>query len=169
MARWLPLLLVVAVLAGCSTSGSGEPAPSPAPHTIPAERQALAAYEEFWSVTDAAFAAPSAQDWTPRLEKVASGQALDSVRRDVENYANVPAHTEGAVTRAPMVVGSSEGRVDVIDCVDLGNSRLVSDTDGRVFDDLANRVPRYVYRAGLVFRDGRWLVDRTAPSLDQPC
>lgn len=168
-ARWLPPLLVVAVLAGCSTS-SDEPAPSPAPQTTtPTERQALAAYEEFWSVTDAAFAAPSARDWSPRLEQVATGQALDSLRRDVENYASVPAHTEGALTRAPTVVGSTDGRVDVVDCIDLGDFRLVSDTDGRVLNDLANRVPRYIYRAGLVFRDGRWLVNRTAPALDQPC
>lgn len=170
MARWLPPLLVVALVSGCSTFGSDEPAPAPAPQTtIPAERPALAAYEEFWSVTDAAFAAPTAQNWTPRLEQVATGQALDSLRRDVENYASVPAHIEGAVTRAPTVAGSTQGRVDVVDCIDLGDSRLVSDTDGRVLDDLANRVPRYVYRAGLVFQDGRWLVNRTAPALDQPC
>ena len=170
-ARWLPALLVVAALAGCSTSDSSdEAAPSSAAQpTIPAERQALTAYEKFWSVTDAAFAAPSAQDWTPQLEQVATGQALDSLRRDVENYASVPAHTVGVLTRVPRVVGSTEGRVDVVDCIDLGNFRLVSDADGQALNDLANQVPRYVYRAGLVFRDGRWLVDRTAPVLDQPC
>ncbi len=167
--RWLLPLLVVAALSGCSTSDPGQPAPQPAPELpTPDERQALAAYEEFWSVTDAALAAPSERNWTPRMQEVATGQALESLRRDVENYASVPAHTEGAVKRAPVVAGSAAGRVDIVDCVDLGDSRLVSD-DGQVLDDLANRVPRFVYRAGLVHQNGRWVVERTAPALDQPC
>lgn len=168
--RWLLPLLAVAVLSGCSTSDPAQSTAPPAPPTPTAdERQALAAYEGFWSVTDAAFAAPSKQDWTPRMKDVATGQALDSLQRDVENYAGVPAHTEGAVKRAPRVAGSTDGRVDIVDCIDLGDSRLVSDYDGQVLDDLANRVPRYVYRAGLVNQNGRWLVDRTTPALDQPC
>ena len=161
---WLPpLLLVLAVLAGCST---GDPGPAQPTEN---ERLALAAYEEYWSAATAAFAAPGERDWTPRLHEVATGQALDSLRRDVENYANVPAHTEGAVKRAPRVAGVTNGRVDIVDCVDLADSRLVSDDGGQVLDDLANRVPRYVYRAGVVNQDGRWLVDRTTPALDQPC
>lgn len=161
--HWLPPLLALAVLAGCSTSD-----PTPA-RPNEDERLALAAYEGFWSTTTAAFSAPSERDWTPRLQEVATGQALDSLRRDVQNYASVPAHTEGAVKRAPKVTSVANGRVDIEDCVDLADSRLVSDDDGQVLDDLANRVPRYVYRAGIVNQNGRWLVDRTAPALDQPC
>lgn len=161
--HWLPPLLVLAALAGCSTN-----APVP-PQPTEDERQALAVYEGFWSVTTAAFAEPGERDWTPRLQEVATGQALDSVRRDVENYASVPAHTEGSVKRAPKVTSSATGHVEIEDCVDLADSRLVSDDGGQVLDDLANRVPRYVYRAGIVNQNGRWLVDRTAPALDQPC
>ncbi|MGH3611265.1 MAG: hypothetical protein ACRDRK_01305 [Pseudonocardia sp.] len=124
-------------------------------------------------ITDAdwrgAFAAPSSRDWTAALGEVASGTALESVRRDVENYASFPAHTEGVISRAPAVGEASEGRVEIVDCVELGDSRLIADTTEEVLDDLANRTPRYRFRAGVLLQDGRWLVDVTNPALDEPC
>ncbi|MDN5914224.1 MAG: hypothetical protein L0I76_03805 [Pseudonocardia sp.] len=133
------------------------------------ERSALAAYEEFWTVTDAAFASPGSRDWTTRTREVATGQALESLSRDIANYASIPAHTEGTVSRAPTVSNAAPDRVAIVDCVDISDSRLVSDDDGQVLDDLANRVPRYLYRAEVIPRGDRWVVERTAPSLAEPC
>ena len=95
--------------------------------------------------------------------------ASDELQIDVANYAGVPAHAEGAVTRAPVVGEVTADRIEIVDCVDLGDSRLVADSTGAVLDDLENRVPRYRFRAELVMLDGRWIVERTAPSLDEPC
>lgn len=163
--------LLVALL--CATSCSTASPPPESPTTPPANSdptvEPLAAYERFWAVTDSALAAPGSRDWLPDLEAVATGPALDSLATDVENYASLPAHTEGQVTRDPVVQEVLGSRALVLDCVDLGDSRLVSDTTGDVLDDLANRVPRYQFRAELVSINGRWLVERTVPALDEPC
>lgn len=165
--RTVSVALFLAVLmSGCATAPP--PPTATATVTTPAER-ALSAYEEFWTVTDSAFAAPASRDWTPRIAEVAIGQARESLQVDVANYASVPAHAEGAVTRDPAVGEVTAGRIEIVDCVDLGDSRLVADFTGDVLDDLENRVPRYRFRAEMVELDGRWIVERTAPSLDEPC
>lgn len=168
MRALLPVFVTVA-LASCS-SPSAEPS-SPAPSTTAptSAQEALMAYERYWSVTQAAFAAPTARDWTGQLQAVATGPALESVLADVRNYAAFPAHTEGSVTRAPVVAGESAGVVEIVDCVDLGESRLVADATGESLDDVANRVPRYRFRAEVIELDQRWLVQRTEPDLDEPC
>lgn len=161
-------LLVAVLLSGCSTAPDSAPSTPPTTVTTPAQ-QALSAYEEFWTVTDSAFAAPASRDWTARIEEVAIGQAREALQIDVANYASVPAHAEGAVTRDPVVGDVTAERIEIVDCVDLGDSRLVADSTGEVLDDLENQVPRYRFRAELVMLDGRWVVERTAPSLDEPC
>lgn len=95
-------LLLAVLLPGCSTAPADAPPSPPTVATTPAQ-QALSAYEEFWTVTDSAFAAPASRDWTARIEEVAVGQAREALQIDVANYAGVPAHAEGAVTRAPVV------------------------------------------------------------------
>lgn len=160
----LSLLLAAALSTSCTTTST--PA-APAPTT--ASQEALLAYERYWSVSQEAFAAPGARDWTAELGSVASGSALDSLLADVRNYADFPAHTEGAVTRSPAVGAETDGRVEIIDCVQLGDSRLVADATGEVLDDLANRAPRYRFRAEVVQSGDRWLVDRTEPRLEEPC
>lgn len=167
-----------AVLApACSGTASTPPTPAESTATAALERAALAgamaAYGEFWRVSELAFAAPSAQDWEMELSKVARGQALTDVVIEIRNYASVPAHVEGTITHDPNpdpAVIASPDRVGVLDCVDITGSRLVADRDGSVLDDEANQTPRYRYRAEIV-RDttGLWFVETTAPSLDQPC
>lgn len=162
----LPLLLVL--LASCTTVPASAPLPAPTSTTTPVQ-QALSAYEEFWTVTDTAFAAPASRDWNTRIGEVATGQARDALQTDIANYAGVPAHTEGAVTRDPMVGAVTDERIVIVDCIDLGDSRLVADRTGEVLDDLVNRVPRYRFRAELIMLDGNWIVERTTPALDEPC
>jgi hypothetical protein len=144
--------------------------PSATPPPVSPEQAALATYAEFWRVTDAARAAPSARDWTPQIEAVAEGDALQAALKDVKNYASLPAHTVGAITRHPVVASATASRVSVVDCVDLGDSRLVSDRDGKSFDDLVHRVQRFRLRADIVTAaDGRWLVSTSVPALSEPC
>lgn len=160
--RSLALLGLVLVAAACAAP----PPPAPAPTTADV---GLAAYERYWRVVDAAFAAPGDQDWSPRLAEVATGPALASVSVDVENYAGFPAHRIGTVKRSPAVVSSDSNRVDILDCLDISGASLVADHTGQPLDDTANRVPRYRFSASVVSADGRWLVERTSPMLDQPC
>ncbi|MGD9989046.1 hypothetical protein [Pseudonocardia sp.] len=161
---FLPLLLAAVLSTSCTaTSTPAEPVPTTA------SQQALLAYERYWSVSQEAFSAPGERDWTAELGGVASGSALDSLLADVRNYADFPAHTEGAVTRSPAVGTAADDRVEVVDCVQLGDSRLVSDATGEVLDDLANRAPRYRFRAEVVRSGDRWLVYRTEPMLEEPC
>jgi hypothetical protein len=163
-------LAVLALLAACTAPTPTAPtrsAPTPVPTPTDA---AMTAYREFWTVTDAARAAPKAQDWTPRIQALAAGQALQTALTDVRNYASLPAHTTGTITRAPTVERSTDRRVEVLDCVDLGDSRLVSDGDGRTLDDLQHRVQRFHLRAAVeAGPDGRWLVTKTTPALAEPC
>ena len=160
------LLLAVALTAGCGASPPTAPPPSATPA---ADVAALQAYERFWAVSEAAYAAPGARDWRPELASVASGSALEMVSRDVATYAGFPAHTEGSASRAPVVAVVGDTSVQIVDCVDLGDSRLVADRTGEVLDDLANRVQRYTYRAETVRRGDMWVVDRAEPALDEPC
>jgi hypothetical protein len=160
------LLLAAALTVGCAATPPPTAAPSPQPARA---EQALEAYERFWKVSEAAYASPGTRDWLPELESVASGSALEMLTTDVLNYASFPAHTEGAVSRAPVVARVTDSRVEIVDCIDLGDSRLIADQTGEVLDDLANRVPRYTYRAEVVAQDDRWLVDRAEPALDEPC
>ena len=154
------------VVAGCA--GPASPTtPAPAPPG-PAE-QALDAYERFWDVTQDAYAAPGTRDWAPEVSAVASGAAFDSLMRDIRNYAEFPAHFEGVVSRAPVVADATDTSVRIVDCVDLGDSRLVADRTGQVLNDLANRVQRYIYRADVVLSGDRWLVGSTAAALEEPC
>ncbi len=164
--RLLVLSLATLVVAGCSAPAAPDTAP-PAPPG-PGE-QALEVYERFWSVAQEAYAAPGSRDWTPELATVASGPALESLTTDVLNYADFPAHSEGVVSRAPVVAEVTDTRVAIVDCVDLGDSRLVADRTGEVLDDLANRVQRYTFRADVVLTGDRWLVERTDAAQDEPC
>lgn len=161
--------LLLVVLAGCSAPAPAPPPASTVTTTAPQDA-ALAAYREFWRIADAARAAPRAEDWTPRIEAVASGQALQTALTDVRNYAGLPAHTVGTITRDPAVADAASTRVSIRDCVDIGSTVLISDKDGSRLDDAANRVKRFRLRADVVAApDGRWLVDTTAPNLEEPC
>lgn len=166
------IALTAALTTSCASSppsNSTLPAPSPTA-TVGPSGEALAAYRSFWTVVDAAFAAPRSKSWDADLQHVASGQALASVLADVANYASLPAHVQGLIHRSPSVASSVDRRVSIIDCVDLGGSRVVSDTTGQVLNDLKNRVQRFRSRSEVVTdATGRWLVDRTAPVLDEPC
>ena len=172
--------LIAVALAATACSGS-QTAPPPAPPTMtaptptaaPPTAAALAAYGEFWRISEAAFASPTAQDWQTEMAKVARGQALTDVMLEIRNYASVPAHLEGPVDHAPSVdpgIPATPDRVAVLDCIDISKSRAITDTDGSVIDDLANRAERYHYRAQVV-RDSTkgWLVETTTPALDEPC
>lgn len=157
-------VLIAALLTGCATRPTP---PEPAP-TTPSQ-EALLAYERYWSVSQDAFAAPGSRDWTGDLAAVASGPALESLLADVRNYANLPAHTEGVVTRSPTVGTVTDDVVEIVDCIQLGDSRLIADATGEVLDDLVNRSPRYRFRADVVPHGGGWIVDRTEPASDEPC
>lgn len=159
------------VLAACATaSPPPSPAPTPAPSPAPPQELALDTYRAFWRVTDAARSAPRAEDWTPQIEAVASGKALHTALTDIRNYASLPAHTIGTITRTPIVVSATATRVSILDCVDLGDSRLVSDKTGAVLDDLKHEVRRYRLRADVVpGQVGHWLVENTTPALTEPC
>jgi hypothetical protein len=165
------LLLAAVLLSACSTtSDAPTPPPSPAPAPAPTPTQeALLAYERYWSVTTAAFNAPNAKDWSTDLQAVASGPALAGIAEEVRNYATFPAHTEGTISRSPTLGEVTNDRVEIIDCVDLGDSRLIADTTGETLDDLKNQVPRFRFRAELARQNGRWLVHRTEPALGEPC
>ena len=171
-----PRVLVVAcgalLAAGCSSTQPTAPAsPSPIPVTTPAPNDAaLSSYLEFWRITDAAGAAPRSQDWTPKIKAVATGQALETALADISNYASLPAHTVGTITRDPKVATVTPARVSILDCVDLGTVHLVSDRNGSLLDDTKNRVERFHLRADVVpGPDGRWRVSTTAPALNEPC
>ena len=160
-------LLVAAVACGCTDA---PPSPPPPVVTTAPRDAALDAYREFWRVVDAARAAPRAQDWTPRIEAVASGQALETALTDVRNFASLPAHTVGTVTRSPSVVDATPAKASILDCVDLGDAVVVSDKDGSRLDDAVNRVRRFQLRADVLAAPGRgWLVDTTSPDLGKPC
>ena len=176
MSQTRPRVLVAAcgalLAAGCSSAQPTAPAnPSPIPVTTTAPNQAaLSTYREFWRITDAAGAAPRSQDWTPKIKAVATGQALKTALTDIANYASLPAHLVGTITRDPKVVSATPGRVSILDCVDLGTVHLVSDRNGGLLDDTKNRVERFHLRSDVVpGPDGRWLVSTTAPALDEPC
>jgi hypothetical protein len=92
------------------------------------------------------------------------------VKTDIANYASLPAHIVGTITRDPKVASVTPGRVSILDCVDLGTVHLVSDRNGGLLDDTKNRVERFHLRADVVpGPDGRWLVSTTAPALNEPC
>src|SRR4051812_11983681 len=101
------LLLAIGLVLGVSSCTSptptqSEPPASPAPVQAPspqavASENALAAYNSFWEVALKARAAPGDHDWSPELAAVASGEALTSVEKDIDNYADFPAHNEGSV------------------------------------------------------------------------
>lgn len=166
------LALTAMLTASCASSPPPASPPSTSnPTTAPQPSDAaLNAYRAFWTVVDAAFAEPRSKSWDAELQEVGSGQALASVLADVANYASLPAHVQGLIGRSPSVESSSGNRVSIIDCIDLGDSRVVSDTSGQVLNDLKNRVQRFRSRSVVIYdATGRWLVDRTAPALEESC
>lgn len=89
---------------------------------------------------------------------------------DVENYASLTARTIGTISRSPSVVDAQPTHVAILDCVDLVDSRLISDSTGEIFDDLENRVQRFQLHAQVVAdAGGKWLVERAEPALEEPC
>jgi hypothetical protein len=176
MSQTRPRVLVAAcgalLAAGCSSAPLTPASPStstPVIATAP-DQAALNTYREFWRVVDAARAAPRSQDWTPKIKELATGQALQSALTDVANFASLPAHVVGTVTRDPSVAGNTPAKISILDCVDLGTAHLVSDRNGALLDDTKNRVKRFHLRAELVPNpDGRWLVSTTAPALHERC
>lgn len=165
----------LAAVAACTTDPPTElPAPAP-PVTAPdpssqAADAALAAYNAFWAVSLNARAAPKARDWTPELATVASGDALESVTADIDNYADVPAHFEGTISRTPTIQTATPDRVEITDCLDMTSYLLRADANGELLSDTANQVPRFTFVARVVpDPSGRWLVDDIDAKLSQPC
>jgi predicted signal transduction protein with EAL and GGDEF domain len=176
MSQTRPRVLVAAcgalLVAGCSAGEPTSPPPaSPVPVTTTTPNEAaLSTYREFWRIVDAAGAAPQSQDWTPKIKAVATGQAQKTALTDIANYASLPAHLVGTITRDPKVASATSSRVSILDCVDLGTVHLVSDRNGVLLDDTKNRVERFHLRADVIAgADGRWLVSTTAPALNEPC
>jgi hypothetical protein len=171
----LAIFTVAMVATACSTSRPTPPPPvqAPTPTAEVTAAAALAAYGEFWRISEGAFAAPTTQNWRAELSKVARNQALDDVMLEIENYASVPAHVEGTVTRNPEIdpdTPSTEQRVAIVDCLDLSESHLLADNSGAELGEVENQPKRYRFRAQVV-RDatGKWLVDATSPALAEPC
>ena len=91
----------------------------------------MSTYREFWRVVDAARAAPESQDWTPKIKALATGQALQSALLDVANFASLPAHVVGTVTRDPSVAARHAGsRFPSSTASTLAAAHLVSDRNG---------------------------------------
>jgi hypothetical protein len=101
--RLFAIVTVAVVATACSSSRPTPPPPvhAPTPTTEAATTAALAAYGEFWRISEQAFAAPTAQDWPAELGKVSRGQALSDVILEIRNYASVPAHLEGSIAHTP--------------------------------------------------------------------
>jgi hypothetical protein len=160
------LLVGAALLAACNA-----PSPDPAPPAPDPTAAALAAYSEFFRVSQDANAAPTQKDWAAELRQLARGQALDAAVLDVQNYASLSARVEGRLGQSPAVdpaVTATDGKVAVLDCLEATGVRVLA-ADGRQLGDQTNQTPRYRYRAEIV-RDGdRWWVERTAPSPEEPC
>jgi hypothetical protein len=159
------------VVASCGTTPPPPPPepPPPPPRSLPSPHDAaLETYRTFWEVSDAARAAPMERDWRPALEAVSRGQALETALTDVENYASIPARTVGTISRSPVVDRGTPDSVTVLDCVDLGGSRLI-DASGATLDDLENQLQRFRMRAEVVRVGDRWLVEQTTPAVSEPC
>ena len=182
-ASWQATLAVAVGLAaaGCTTTsstpaspGNGQPSSFvPTPTQEDLGRPALSAYLEFARISDEAFAEPSSQDWLPRLQAVSQGQAYDAVVAEAKNYANFPAHVSGKPQRQPSVESTSAAQtpsVNIQDCIDIGDSKVVADRTGEVLTDTASQKNRYKYRATVVrSQDGRWRVGSTTAEPDKPC
>jgi hypothetical protein len=167
-------IAVITAGAGLVVScSSNTPGPTPAPSQTPDPASAsLAAYADFWRVSQQAFNAPASRDWSADLGRVARGQALTDLSLEIQNYAAVPAHVEGALSQNPVVdptVPPTSDRVAILDCVDSSASKLIADDNGEVLDDQTNQATRYRYRAEVVRDGARWWVERTTPSLAEPC
>jgi hypothetical protein len=173
--RVLLAAVLALAIASCTSPDPADPPAPPAPVQAPSPQaqagdDAVAAYNSFWVVALKARAAPGDHDWSPELAAVASGEALASLKEDITNYANFPAHNEGTVERSPAVENATTDRVEITDCLDLTKYVLRADHTNELLTDTANQVPRFRYRADVVRNPaGTWLVDRTTASVDQPC
>jgi hypothetical protein len=163
---------------GCSSTATPSPdsAPSATATSSPGDeprRLALATYDEFWRISEAAMQSPGTHDWASELHKVAEGQALKDTLTDVSNYASYPAHVEGNIKRVPQlqqVTVDSPTAVTVVDCLDATSTRVVADKTGESLSDTTNQTPRYHFRAHVVQdSSSRWLVQTTEPLLDERC
>ena len=176
--RRAAVALVIGALAAATACTTTPPAdlPEPAPPvtapdpTDQAADAALAAYNAFWGTLLDASAAPNAQDWTTEFRTVASGEALDELIADTDNYADYPAHFEGTVGRAPTVQTASPDRVAIVDCLDMTSYLLRGDRTNEILTDTVHQVPRFRFHAEVIpDPSGRWLVDQVEAKLSEPC
>lgn len=163
------------------TSSTGSSAAAPGTTSAPADRpedraaaEALATYEAFWKVQNAADAAPGAKDWAGEISKFAADPARQGAVDGIVNLASYPAHAEGTATRSPRIESVSlqtPQRVKITDCLDVTGVRIVGDKDGKDLLDRTNQPQRYVFTADVVKYQApdRWLVQTTTPSLDRQC
>lgn len=183
------LMTVTAMSACMSSPGESQPRPNSTGSSVsthgttsaPADRpedraagEALATYEQFWKVHNAADAAPGAKDWAGEISKFAADPARQGVIDGIANLASYPAHAEGTATRSPKVESVSlqtPQRVKISDCLDVTGVRIVGDKDGKDLLDRKNQPQRYVFTAEVVRYEAptRWLVQTTTPSLDRQC
>src|SRR3954453_1396166 len=127
--RVLLAAVLALAIASCTSPDPADPPAPPAPVQAPSPQaqagdDALAAYNSFWVVALKARAAPGDHDWSPELAAVASGEALASLKEDITNYADFPAHNEGTVERSPSVENATTDRVEIPDCLHLTKSVL---------------------------------------------
>jgi hypothetical protein len=171
----LALTALALAVSSCASPAPTEPPAPPAPVEAPSPQaqagdDALAAYNSFWELALKARAAPGDHDWSPELAAVASGEALTSLKEDIANYADFPAHNEGTVGRSPTIQNATTDRAEIVDCLDLTQYVLRADRTNELLTDTAHQAPRFRYQADVVRNPaGTWLVDRTAAHVDQPC
>jgi hypothetical protein len=161
---------------GSATQSTASTASSPAPESTAdnAKTGALAAYNGYWTVSDQADMDPGKQDWRPLLAEYTADPALSARLDTIKNYASVPAHFTGVRRRAPQVVSvtlTGEARVTIHDCLDVSDWQFVSKEGANVADP--NQPKRFVFQADVVLytnvTPNRWLVQKTAQQVEQPC
>lgn len=147
-AALLPAALVIVSLSGCGSSpASHEPAPVSLPpftHSSAASQDAAAAgrnaldsYRGMWQAYQEALQVPD--PGSSELARYATGDALDTLIKGLQSVKDQGLKGTGTVSLAPEITSVSPAaaptEIDVTDCMDSSDSRLVRVSPGPTYDD----------------------------------
>ncbi|MBT2429799.1 hypothetical protein J7F02_30415 [Streptomyces sp. ISL-112] len=180
------LLAALATVSACTTNEPTSQKPTPPPSSSPpapptatketpeeaAKKEAIAAYQAYWTELPKAFAVPAVEGTD--LKRYAAADALNEAEETVVNLkSNGRLMTGKPVLSNPTVTGAELEKktpnVSVSACLDVSKWKITDKKTGKPAPVTYTAVSKYVITSLLERWDGSWKVLRDELHADQPC
>jgi len=159
------LLIASALAAGCSS----QPPPVAPPRSTPAgpTNTPLDAYRNYWQVTNASAANPTARDWSSDIALYTVDPLRSSDIATWRRFRDLGVVQQGTAKISPTVSSQSQDAAQIEDCVDI--TGVSSSQNGRSLSKPPGYPERFKVDAAARLTDGTWRLSELDRHWQQAC